>query len=70
VPPEDAADAHREQDTTDFGLIVIDLSLKVEPRSAPNPLSVAVRPERLELVRREVRKIVDARRAATARFGS
>jgi hypothetical protein len=52
------------QPTTDFGLVTLDLSLKQEPRTAPNPLRVA-NPERLESARRLVRGIVAARNAGT-----
>jgi hypothetical protein len=56
--------ADRRQATTDFGLVELDLSLKGERRSAPNPLRAAD-PERLENVRRAVRGIVAARHAGT-----
>ena len=53
-----------EQDTSDFGVLTLDLSLKVELHSAPDPLQSAP-PERLESLRRSVRNIVAARRAST-----
>jgi hypothetical protein len=59
-----AEPADRRQATTDFGLVELDLSLKGEPRSAPNPLRAAD-PERLENARRAVRGIVAARHAGT-----
>lgn len=57
-------DEDREQDTSDFGVLTLDLSLKVELQTAPDPLTAAP-PERLEPVREAVRNIVAARRAST-----
>ncbi len=56
--------ADRRQATTDFGLVQLDLSVKGERRTAPNPLRVAD-PERLANARRAVRGIVAARHAGT-----
>lgn len=50
---------------TDFGVLNLDLSLKEQPCSKPNPLYAAP-DERLEPVRRAVRSIVAARRAGVA----
>jgi hypothetical protein len=63
-----AVQGDRQQPTTDFGLVKLDLSLKQEPRTAPNPLRVAD-PERLESARRVVRGIVAARHAGTKLAG-
>lgn len=59
------AQTDRPESTTDPGMLDLDLSLKVEPRAAPNPLREA-RPDRIEHVRRAVRNIVAARRAGVA----
>jgi hypothetical protein len=59
-----AEPADPRQATTDFGLVGLDLSVKGEPRSAPNPLRVAD-PARLESARETVRGIVAARKAGT-----
>jgi len=56
--------ADRRQATTDFGLVKLDLAVKRERRTAPNPLRAAD-PERLENARRAVRGIVAARHAGT-----
>jgi hypothetical protein len=57
--------ARASQDTSDFGVLNLDLSLKVTPRTVPNPLRAA-HPDRLEQVRRAVRRIVAAQRAAVS----
>lgn len=62
--PAGAPEEDQEQDTSDFGVLTLDLSLNVELRTAPDPLRAAP-PERLEPVRRAVRNIVAARRAST-----
>jgi hypothetical protein len=53
------------QETSDFDVLNLDLSLRVTPRTAPNPLRDA-RPDRLEQVRRAVRRIIAAQRAGVA----
>jgi hypothetical protein len=54
-----------EQTTSDFDVLYADLSLKVSPRKAPNPLRSA-NPERLKSARAAIRRIVAARRAGFA----
>lgn len=60
--PPSASEADRKQDTSDFDVLSLDLSLKGKPRRVPDPLYSAS-PERLESVRNAVRKIVAARRS-------
>jgi hypothetical protein len=61
------AEPHAEQPdpehrASDFEVLNADLSLKVPTHKAPNPLRNA-RPERLQVVRDDVRRIIAARRA-------
>lgn len=57
-----AYELDRRQETSDFAVLTLDVQ-EVEPRIAPDPLSAAP-PERLEPVRRKVRRIAAARQIA------